>query len=123
MTAVNDMTDVEAQKLVHKMKEILKLSDQMTQGGSVGAFQIYKLSRDVLDMLHFDQVSREMVARLTHGGEYFQGHEVDAQVLDFMKNNLKINAIKRMRELTGMSIKEAKDWVEAYQSSRLNMDW
>jgi ribosomal protein L7/L12 len=123
MTAVNDLTDAENQKLVLKMKEILRLSDQLTQAGSSPAFQIYKLSRDVLDMISFDQVSREMIARLTHGGEYFEGHEVDAGVLAFMKNNQKINAINLMRELTGMGIREAKDWVEAYMDQRLNHNW
>jgi ribosomal protein L7/L12 len=39
----------------------------------------------------------------------------DAEFLDHLENNRKINAIKRYRELTGVGLKEAKDSVEYLQ--------
>lgn len=39
----------------------------------------------------------------------------DAEFLEHLQNNKKINAIKRHRELTGVGLKEAKDSVEYLQ--------
>ncbi len=39
----------------------------------------------------------------------------DAEFLDYLQHNRKINAIKRYRELTGVGLKEAKDAVEYIQ--------
>lgn len=39
----------------------------------------------------------------------------DPEVRDYLARGLKINAIKRVRELTGLGLKEAKDWVEKWE--------
>jgi ribosomal protein L7/L12 len=41
----------------------------------------------------------------------------DAEFLNHLENNRKINAIKRYRELTGIGLKEAKDSVEYFQKN------
>jgi hypothetical protein len=41
-----------------------------------------------------------------------------ADVLDALRRGNKIEAIKRMRDQTGLGLKEAKDAVEAYQPAR-----
>jgi hypothetical protein len=42
----------------------------------------------------------------------------DDQILDLIRHGRKIEAIKRMRELTGMRLSEAKDAVEAIEQTR-----
>ncbi len=39
----------------------------------------------------------------------------DPEVRDYLARGLKINAIKRVRELTGLGLKEAKDWVDKWE--------
>lgn len=39
----------------------------------------------------------------------------DSEVRDHLARGQKINAIKRVRELTGLGLKEAKDWVEKWE--------
>ncbi|HJS09839.1 ribosomal protein L7/L12 [Sphingopyxis sp.] len=41
----------------------------------------------------------------------------DDQILDLIRRGRKIEAIKRMRELTGMRLSEAKDAVEAIEAT------
>jgi hypothetical protein len=39
-------------------------------------------------------------------------HGFDEQVVEFCKKGMKINAIKRYRELSGEGLREAKDYIE-----------
>jgi ribosomal protein L7/L12 len=39
----------------------------------------------------------------------------DPEVREYLAQGQKINAIKRVRELTGLGLKEAKDWVEKWE--------
>jgi flagellar motor switch protein FliG len=121
--SVHDLSDSDARRVSMKMVEILKLSEELAGEGSARGFRMYKLSRDILEVLTFDQVSRTTMAKLMDNTSEFQGHEVHADVLSYMKSGQKINAIKRMRELSGMGLKEAKDWVEAYQDQVLHDNW
>lgn len=40
-------------------------------------------------------------------------HDADAQVRDLLDQGLVIEAIKRVREVSGLGLKDAKDWVDA----------
>ncbi|MEM6283047.1 MAG: ribosomal protein L7/L12, partial [Chloroflexota bacterium] len=40
---------------------------------------------------------------------------LDAELLDYMDEGRKVHAIKRLRELTGAGLKEAKDTIDAFE--------
>ncbi|MEL6152095.1 MAG: ribosomal protein L7/L12 [Chloroflexota bacterium] len=40
---------------------------------------------------------------------------LDAELLDYMDERKKVHAIKRLRELTGAGLKEAKDTIDAFE--------
>ena len=46
----------------------------------------------------------------------------DFEVLDWLTKGMKINAIKRVRQLTGIGLKEAKDLVEAIERGEIAID-
>jgi ribosomal protein L7/L12 len=108
------MTDGDAAELGRALAEILRLGETVAETGNVTGFRIYKLARNALEIMAFDRISRDTLAKLSSGRESFQGWEVSEVVLDHMRNNRKINAIKEFRGESGLGLKEAKDWVEAY---------
>lgn len=42
----------------------------------------------------------------------------NAEILHLMQSNQKVSAVKKCREVTGMGLKEAKDYVEDIEASR-----
>lgn len=120
---LHEMTEGDAADLGRTLAEILRLGESVAETGSVTGFRIYKLARNALEIMAFDRISRDTLAKLTSGRETFQGHEVSEVVLGYMKNNLKINAIKEFRTETGLGLKEAKDWVEAYMIKHHIHSW
>ena len=115
---LHELTDGDAADLGRILAEIKSLGEALSlrEGGSNQAFRIYKLARDGLEILAFDRISRDVLAKLSAGHETFQGYVVSDVVLGHMRDNKKINAIKEFRTQTGLGLKEAKDWVEAYIS-------
>lgn len=110
---ISDLSDDESTQLWGKLTEILNMSDQMAQTGSVNGHLIYKLARDCRDLLVFDQQSRDVMRKLTVP-ESYAGYELSDTVKALIKANRKIEAIKELRTEVGCGLKEAKDAVEAY---------
>jgi len=114
MNELHAMTEGDVDMLARSLTRIKRLGEDMAMDGSARGFEIYRTARDALEVLAFDRISRETLAKISAGREIFQGHEVSEIVLGFIKNNQKINAIKEFRGESGLGLKEAKDWVEAY---------
>lgn len=51
---------------------------------------------------------------LAHANGYFLDSATSKQIMQFAHNNQKINAIKTLREATGLGLKPAKDLVDLY---------
>lgn len=117
MNAIADLSDDDSEQLMNKLAAILNLAGKMARDGNPLAHEIYVSARDARDLLTFDAVSRETLRRIT-GRESFQGYDVSDVVKGYIKNGQKINAIKEFRTETGLGLKEAKDWVEAYVDQR-----
>ena len=120
---VHDMTDGDANDVARILAEIKDLGESLIESGNVRAFRVYKLARDGLEILAFDRISRDVLAKLSAGHETFQGYVVSDVVLGHMRDNKKINAIKEFRTQTGLGLKEAKDWVEAYMREHNIHTW
>ena len=89
-----------------------------------------KDSKDYVDALERDGVGSENPARRTSfesltpatGDVDFDDldHEGLEQVMEDIRHGRKINAIKQMREMTGLGLKEAKDLVEDIERQGLH---
>lgn len=118
---INNLLELDggdAGKVSQSLARIMKMANDLAETGSPQGFRIYKAARDALEVMAFDRVSRETLARLSSGQETFQGWVVSELVLGYMKENKKINAIKEFRGESGLGLKEAKDWVEAYMQEK-----
>jgi hypothetical protein len=117
MQDLHQMTEGDVNSVVSNLSRILKLSEDMAKDGSARAFEIYKLSRDTMEILAFDRISRDTLAKLTTGAGTFNGFVISEAVDRFIRNGQLINAIKEFRGESGLGLKEAKDWCEAYRDS------
>lgn len=113
-----ELKDADATEVGQSLARIMKIANDMAETGSPQGFRIYKIARDALEIMAFDRVSRDTLAKLASGREVFQGWEVSDLVLGYMRENKKINAIKEFRGESGLGLKEAKDWVEAYMRAK-----
>ena len=94
MNDLHAMTEGDVDTVARNIERIKAIADEMAGEGVSQAFDIYKLARDTLEILAFDRISRDALTKLGAGDEQFQGHKVTKQVLEFIKNSQKINAIK-----------------------------
>ena len=115
----DDLADNEAHTMMKNLGEIMRIADDMARKGVTGAHEVYVIARDSFDMLRYDAVSRDTVRKLTDDDTRFQGYTVSRDCLLHMKQGGKIEAIKQFRTESGLGLKEAKDWVEAYMNQRL----
>ncbi len=116
MSDLHQLTEGDASTVVKALARIKRLGEDMALDGSARGFEIYRTARDALEVMAFDRISRDALSKLSSGRETFQGWEVSDVVLGFMREDKKINAIKEFRGESGLGLKEAKDWVEAYMS-------
>ena len=116
MNQLHSLTEGDITQVTSNVARIMRQADVMASQGSTSHFEIYKLARDTLEILAFDRISRDTLAKLSAGAEMFKGYPVTEVVLCDMKQGFKINAIKGFRLQTGVGLKEAKDWVEAYMN-------
>jgi len=116
MQDLHSLSEGDATEVARNLARIRQLADDLAQSGAGGAFEVYKLARDTLEILTFDRISRDTLAKLSSGADMFQGYKVSPTVLLYMRGGQKINAIKEFRMETGLGLKEAKDWVENYMS-------
>lgn len=114
MPELHELTDSDAQQLGRIVADLLKLGEDLALDGSARGFQVYKLARDAVDILTQDRLSRDTMVKLMAQEELFQGYKVSEIVRHNLTMNKKIDAIKEFRSETGLGLKEAKDWVEAY---------
>lgn len=110
--ALGNLEDDETQQLIAYLRQIKKVSNDMALDGINGAHEIYCMSRNALDLMVADQVSREMMRRL-QGVEPLQ--TMSQEVTNYLLQNRFIDAIKQLRSEKGLGLKEAKDAVEAYR--------
>lgn len=116
MNKLTDIGDNDFSTVVNHLREIMRVADRMTENGNTDAFGIYKHARAAIDVLSLDGVSRDMLRKMLNTDELFQGYVVSKTVLDYMRANQKINAIKEFCTETGLGLREAKDWVESYMA-------
>jgi hypothetical protein len=116
MNELHELVDGDADAVVRALARIKRLGEDMALDGSARGFEIYRTARDALEILAFDRISRDALAKLSLGRPMFQGREVSEVVLGYMREDKKINAIKEFRGESGLGLKEAKDWVEAYMA-------
>ena len=114
MNALHELTEGDVNDLSRILIEIKNIGEAQAENSNSKGFRIYKLARDGLEILAFDRISRDTLAKLTTGQPMFQGYAVTEVVLDHIKSGRKINAIKEFRGESGLGLKEAKDWVEDY---------
>ena len=116
MNELHELAEGDVNNVTRALARIKRLGEDMALDGSARGFEIYRTARDALEILAFDRISRDALAKLSTGQPMFQGYAVTDVVLGFMRNNQKINAIKEFRGESGLGLKEAKDWVEAYMN-------
>lgn len=115
---ISDLSDGDFKRVVDMMNEIIMLSHDIARNGDARGHEIYVLARDSQDLLVQDETSREALRRLTSGDRpKIYGVTISKQVEDYVRANMRINAIKELRSETGFGLKEAKDLVEAYAST------
>lgn len=114
--SLHDLTEGDAQDLARIMAQIKQLGESLAEEGHTRGFQIYKMARDGMEILCFDRISRDAIAKLAAASRMFRGHVIDDQVEKHIRAGQMIDAIKHLRMLTGLGLKEAKDWCEAYRS-------
>jgi hypothetical protein len=118
-----DLNNSDAHKLWQNMNRIMVMSDQGAARGDAHHHEIYVLARDCRDMLQFDQVSRDVQARLMQSHDTVHGVHISATVQAYARNNRKIEAIKQLRTDSGLGLKEAKDAVEAWMDQQNINTW
>lgn len=114
--SLHDLTEGDAQDLARIMAQIKQLGESLAEEGHTRGFQIYKMARDGMEILCFDRISRDALAKLAAASRMFRGYVIDDQVEKHLRSGQIIDAIKQFRMLTGLGLKEAKDWCEAYRS-------
>ena len=122
MNELGGLTVLETKDIVQKLNKIIAASDNLAMSGVGGAHEIYRLARDIMETMAFDAVSRDVLRKMTDHRDYFNGILVKDTVAEFIKNNQVIHAIKQVRMDTGLGLKEAKDWVDAYRQ-HLDQQW
>lgn len=119
MQELSDLNNSEARELLTKIQQIMRLSHEQAKTGVYASHEVYCLARDCKDLLMFDATSREMIAKLSQSDQtVVMGHVVSDAVKQFVKEGRTINAIKQLREESGLGLKEAKDVVEEYARTR-----
>lgn len=113
MTQIGELTVMEQTQVAQGLDRIMHLSDALATDGVRGAHEIYRTARDILETLTFDRISREMLKQLREGVT-FRGVVISTEVHDLVIGRNLIKAIKQIREETDLTLKDAKDLVEAY---------
>jgi len=117
MQDLHQMAEGDVNTVAANLARILSLSEDMARDGSARGFEIYKLSRDAMEILAFDRISRDTLAKLATNARTFKGYVISEAVDGFIRNGKLLDAIREFRFETDLGLKEAKDWVEAYRDS------
>jgi ribosomal protein L7/L12 len=93
----------------------MSIAENDAVNGNGNGFRVYKLARDARDLMMFDAVSRDTMRKLGAGNDdlIYDGVTITQAVISEIVAERKINAIKELRNTSGLGLKEAKDIVEA----------
>ena len=116
MTQLSDIVEQDTSELASNLTKIRDLADGLATLQTAGAYEIYKLARDSLEILCWDQISRDTFKKLT-GVREFRGYTISDTVDTHIREQRHINAIKELRSDHGLGLKEAKDLADAYRVS------
>lgn len=116
MNDLHTMTEADANTVARNVASIKEIADDLTAQGISQAFEVYKLARDTLEILAFDRISRDTLAKLGAGNQEFLNYTVSDQTQHYMETGQKIAAIRQFRAETGLGLMEAKTWVESYMT-------
>lgn len=116
MTQLSDIVEQDTSELASNLTKIRDLADGLAALQTAGAHEIYKLARDSLEILCWDQISRDTFKKLT-GVREFRGYTISDTVDTHIREQRHINAIKELRSDHGLGLKEAKDLADAYRVS------
>ena len=116
MTQLSDIVEQDTSELASNLTKIRDLADGLATLQTAGAYEIYKLARDSLEILCWDQISRDTFKKLT-GVREFRGYTISDTVDTHIREQRHINAIKELRSDHGLGLKEAKDLADAYRAS------
>ena len=116
MTQLSDIVEQDTSELASNLTRIRDLADGLAAQGTAGAHEIYKLARDSLEILCWDQISRDTFKKLT-GQREFRGYTISDTVDTHIREQRHINAIKELRSNHNLGLKEAKDLADAYRAS------
>lgn len=119
MQELDDLSKSEAEQLRKKLQQIIDLSDAQAKSGVFQSHEIYVLARDCRELLVFDSMSREMMAKLSQPEQVvIKGHLISNAVQQAVAEGRKIEAIKLFREQTGLGLYDAKTIVEEFILSK-----
>ena len=114
MQNIADMNDADSQALLNVISSIMNKADDGASAGNRECYSIYKLARDARDILTFDAVSRDVLAKLGAVPDpIVRGLRMSSDVLTEIRAGRNINAIKELRNSTSCSLIDAKNAVEA----------
>ena len=116
MTQLSDIVEQDTSELASNLTKIRDLADGLATLQTAGAYEIYKLARDSLEILCWDQISRDTFKKLT-GVREFRGYTIGDTVDAYIRAGQMINAIKELRSDHNLALKEAKDLADAYRAS------
>ena len=116
MTELSDISQRDSRELALNLSRIRDLADGLAALGTASAHEIYKLARDSLEILCWDQISRDTFKKLT-GQREFRGYTISDTVDTHIREQRHINAIKELRSNHNLGLKEAKDLADAYRDS------
>jgi ribosomal protein L7/L12 len=112
---LSDLGDIEVSKLASNLSQIVALAEKIVANGTVAGFEIYRLARDTRELLVFDRISRDTLAKLSAPQcEVFKGYTISPVALDYIRAGQKINAIREMRNDHGLDLLASKTLVEEY---------
>ena len=113
MQNIADMNDADSQALLNVISSIMNKADDGASAGSRECYSIYKLARDARDILTFDAVSRDVLAKLGAAPDpIVRGLRMSSDVLTEIRAGRNINAIKELRNSTSCSLIDAKNAAE-----------
>jgi hypothetical protein len=118
MQDLHQMAEGDVNTIAKNLAQILEISEGLANGGIAPGFKIYQLARDTLEVLAFDRIGRDTLARLNGRSEpeMFQDYVVHPGVAAFLLNDELIHAIKAFRkEYPETDLKTAKHWCDAYR--------
>ena len=116
MTELSEISQRDSSELALNLSRIRDLADGLAALGTAGAHEIYKLARDSLEILCWDQINRDTFKKLT-GQREFRGYTISDTVDTHIREGRHINAIKELREEHGLGLKDAKGIADAYRDS------